>query len=77
MFDGSGSSAEGGSVSSYAWTFGDGKSGTGETTSHTYPNRQANYTARLTVTDESGNTDTATKPLTFWSFSTRAFCLAQ
>ncbi|WBB61230.1 trypsin-like serine protease [Streptomyces sp. WMMC500] len=76
-FDASGSSDEDGSISSYAWDFGDGQSGTGETASPTYPNRKANYTAHLTVTDESGHTDTVTKPLTCWSFSTEAFCFAQ
>lgn len=41
----------------YAWDFGDGNNGTGETTSHTYSVR-GYYTATLTVTDAEGNTDT-------------------
>ncbi|WBB61229.1 PKD domain-containing protein [Streptomyces sp. WMMC500] len=77
QFDAGGSSDADGDIASYAWAFGDGQSGTGETASHTYPNRQANYTAHLTVTDGSGHTDTVTKPLTCWSFSTQAFCFAQ
>ena len=35
-FDASASSDPGGSIVSYAWTFGDGQSGTGATTSHIY-----------------------------------------
>jgi PKD repeat protein len=52
-FNGSGSSDPDGTVTSYAWTFGDGGSATGATTSHTYVTA-GNYTAQLTVTDNQG-----------------------
>jgi photosystem II stability/assembly factor-like uncharacterized protein len=46
-----GATAVGGtSPYTYAWTFGDGDSGSGATPSHTYPNL-GNYTATVTVTD--------------------------
>ena len=44
---------EDGSVSSYAWTFGDGGTGSGPTPSHTY-NAAGSYTATLTVLDIEG-----------------------
>jgi serine protease len=50
-------SASTGSPTSYAWTFGDGGSGSGVTTSHTYGGT-GSYTVGLTVSDGSG-TDTA------------------
>ncbi len=40
----------------YSWDFGDGTSGTGLTTSHTYTTNGV-YTATLTVTDSNGATD--------------------
>jgi len=47
-----------GSIVSYEWSFGDGGSNTGVTTSHTYQN-VGTYTAVLKVTDNDGSTDTA------------------
>ena len=35
-FDGSGSSAPGSTITGYAWSFGDGGSGSGQTASHAY-----------------------------------------
>ena len=58
-FDGSTSSDADGSIVSYAWTFGDGASGSGATPSHTYP-AAGNYTAQLTVTDNQNATGTTT-----------------
>jgi len=58
-FNASGSSDSDGSITSYAWTFGDGGSSLGVTPSHTY-NTAGTYTAQLTVTDDDGATDTAT-----------------
>jgi PKD repeat protein len=53
-FNGSGSSAPSGkTLTSFAWLFGDGASGSGVTTAHTYA-VAGNYTATLTVTDSSG-----------------------
>jgi PKD repeat protein len=56
-FDGSASSDSDGSVVSYAWDFGDGNTGTGPTTSHTYTT-PGTFTATLTVTDDEGLTNT-------------------
>ena len=60
QFDASGSSAGQGSIVSYTWSFGDGANGTGVTVSHTYAS-VGTYTARLTVTDNNGATDSVTK----------------
>ncbi len=45
-----------GTIVSYNWYFGDGKYGSGGTTSHTYPTT-GSYSVRLTVTDDDGATD--------------------
>jgi len=45
---------------------GDGATTTGETTSHSYAD-PGDYTVELTVTDEYGNTDTATSTITVTS----------
>lgn len=52
-FDGSGSSDQDGTVSSYFWEFGDGLTGSGPIVDHTYE-AAGIYTAVLTVTDNSG-----------------------
>jgi len=54
-FDASGSSDSDGTIVSYRWTFGDGQSATGASTTHTYASN-GSYTATLTVTDDSGAT---------------------
>ncbi len=56
-FDASRSSDLDGDVLSYAWDFGDGTSGGGVRTSHTYVPGDRPLTARLTVTDSIGNQD--------------------
>lgn len=58
-FDGSGSYDNDGSISSYAWNFGDTTNGNGMTLDHTYMNA-GNYTATLTVTDNKGATASST-----------------
>lgn len=53
-FNGSGSSDQDGSIVSYDWNYGDGSSsGSSSSASHVY-NTPGNYTATLTVTDNSG-----------------------
>ena len=58
--DGSASSDPDGSIASYAWTFGDGQSGNGQTTSNTYAAAGA-YTITLSVTDNGGATSSTTR----------------
>jgi PKD repeat protein len=62
-FDGSGSSDPDGSIASYQWNFGNGQSASGATASATYDN-PGTYQATLTVTDNSGATNTATLVIT-------------
>ncbi len=52
-------STDDGSISSYAWNFGDTKTGTGANPGHTY-DAEGTYTVTLTVTDNRGATDTDT-----------------
>ena len=56
-FDASASTDPDGSIVSYAWAFGDGATGTGRTTTHSYAD-EGSYTPQLTVTDERGASDT-------------------
>jgi hypothetical protein len=61
-------SADGGSITGYAWTFGDTGTGSGVTANHDYA--AGVYTATLTVTDNDGNTCSATEKVTaFRGFS--------
>ncbi len=48
-------------IVSYAWTFGDGGTGTGANPAHTY-STAGNYTVQVIITTASGCTDTATVP---------------
>lgn len=59
MFDGSGSTDADGTIVSYHWNYGDGNTGSGVTSIHTYISG-ATYTVTLTVTDDDGDIDTAT-----------------
>ena len=56
-FDGSASADPDGSIASWAWTFGDGATGSGSATTHMYQ-EAGSYTPSLTVTDERGATHT-------------------
>ncbi|XVV06095.1 S8 family serine peptidase [Actinosynnema sp. CA-248983] len=56
-FDAAGATDPDGTITSYAWEFGDGGTATGKTSSHTY-GRAAYYSVRLTVTDNQGKTNT-------------------
>jgi PKD repeat protein len=71
-FDGTGSSDPDGSVASYAWSFGDGTSGSGASPNHTYASA-GSYTVALTVTDDAGANDTVTHPVTVTSPTTTTY----
>jgi PKD repeat protein len=63
-FDASASTADAGrTITGYAWNFGDGTSGSGAVVSHTYP-APGSYTARVTVTDDRGDTGTTSLTVT-------------
>ncbi|WP_285113973.1 PKD domain-containing protein [Leifsonia sp. fls2-241-R2A-40a] len=61
--DGRASSDPDGSISSYAWTFGDGGTATGSSANHTYA-AAGTYTITLKVTDNLGATGTTTRQVT-------------
>ncbi len=58
-FDASGSADEDGTIASYAWTFGDGQTGTGVSPEHQYA-AGGSSSVTLTVTDDDGATNTVT-----------------
>ncbi|GAB3560771.1 hypothetical protein GCM10027344_14110 [Spelaeicoccus albus] len=62
-FDGSGSKDSDGSIASYSWDFGDGKTGEGVTPSHSYSDA-GTFTVKLTVKDNDGATDTVSHDVT-------------
>jgi PKD repeat protein len=61
-FDGSASSDPDGSITAYAWAFGDGGTATGATAIHQY--KAGTYSAKLTVTDDSGAAVSTTRTIT-------------
>ena len=61
-FDGSRSTTPSGTITSWAWSFGDGASGTGSLATHVYQT-PGTYTASLTVTDSNGASSTATSSI--------------
>ncbi len=62
-FDASASTPDGGTITSYKWNFGDGKSGTGKIVTHVYT-KAGKYTVVLNVTDSEGKWDSQTKQIT-------------
>src|SRR6266852_5125224 len=60
-FDGTGS-ADNFGIAGYSWDFGDGATATGSSGTHVYAT-PGDYTATLTVWDDSGNTATATRAI--------------
>lgn len=62
-FDASDSYDPDGYIVSYAWTFGDGAVGSGQKVSHTYT-RSGLFNARLTVTDNDGNSSSNARTIT-------------
>lgn len=61
-FNGTGSTDAEGPIASYAWAFGDGNTGSGATTSHTYGSAGPR-TVTLTVTDSNGATGQTTRSI--------------
>jgi len=59
-FNGTGSTDPDGTVTSWAWSFGDGYFGTGAVTTHTYTTPGVTCTASLTVTDNDDASSTTT-----------------
>jgi PKD repeat protein len=59
-FNGAGSADPDGTITSYAWDFGDGTTGTGVAPTHTYATVGA-FTVKLTVTDDRAGTGTASQ----------------
>lgn len=74
-FDAGNSTDSDGTISSYAWDFGDSSSSTGETTSHTY-SADGTYTIVLTVTDDNGATDTDSQTVSISTTSLNTFPVA-
>ncbi len=62
-FDGAASADTDGTLSSFAWNFGDGATGTGRTATHTYA-ATGTYSVTLTVTDNDGAKASVTKTVT-------------
>jgi PKD repeat protein len=62
-FDGTSSSDSDGTITNWAWNFGDGASATGDIVDHTY-GAAGTYTVTLTVTDDAGATASVSQDVT-------------
>ncbi|AGB15766.1 PKD domain protein,LVIVD repeat protein [Halovivax ruber XH-70] len=62
-FDGSASTDPDGSITGYEWNLGDGTTMSGETVEHSY-DTAGEYTVELTVTDDSGSSDSTADTVT-------------
>ncbi|MBI4915086.1 MAG: S8 family serine peptidase [Acidobacteria bacterium] len=63
-FNGSPSTDDRG-IAGFAWSFGDGASGSGATITHSFPSSPASFSVTLTVTDTAGQSSSALKALQF------------
>ncbi|RCW40813.1 peptidase inhibitor I9 [Halopolyspora algeriensis] len=66
-FDASSSGDSDGTVTDYAWDFGDGATGNGQTVTHRYSDG-GGFTATLTVTDDAGATGSASTQIRCYAF---------
>jgi streptogrisin C len=62
-FDAGPSYDEDGSITTYTWNFGDGKTGSGRSVSHTYQ-LPGTYTVKVTVKDNNGSTAASSRSIT-------------
>jgi PKD repeat protein len=62
-FNGSGSSDPAAKITGWSWNFGDGRTGSGATTSHSY-RYDSTYNVTLKVTDANGKTATTSQKVT-------------
>jgi PKD repeat protein len=69
-FDGAGSSDADGTITRYAWDFGDGVTGTGRAPAHVYRS-VGTYQVRLTVIDDRGAASSATTTVSIGSALTK------
>jgi PKD repeat protein len=74
-FVGTGSSDPDGTIAAYSWNFGDGQTGTGETTSHDYATG-GTYDVTLSVTDNLGATASVTHSVTVNGRPTASFTVS-
>jgi hypothetical protein len=70
-FSGMNSTDQGGTITSYAWNFGDGSTASGISAPHTYGSA-GTFQASLTVADNLGATSSATKTITVGAFTINA-----
>ncbi|SDI46871.1 Serine protease, subtilisin family [Actinokineospora alba] len=75
-FDGGASTDEEGAVGGFAWAFGDGTTGTGKTTTHSYPNITKVYQVNLTVSDSRGQTGSTSRQVRCSKHITNPLCFA-